>query len=123
MADPTLENEIRALEERLLQPDVRKSPDELDRLLAEGFMEFGSSGRAYDKPAVIEGLAAEPESEVRFSLEDFRVKRLAANVVLATYRLAGTTPPRSGSLRSSIWIRRNGVWRLTFHQGTRAEEK
>lgn len=37
---------LRALEEALLQPDVRKS-EELVALLADEFIEFGSSGRVY----------------------------------------------------------------------------
>ena len=119
MPDPALESEIRILEERLLQATTRSSRGQVDELLTNDFVEFGSSGRVFDKAAVIEYLAA--ESTAHFSMLQFRVKRLAPDVVLATY--IGVThqpgaPPRH-SLRSSIWTREGYIWQLTFHQGTR----
>ena len=126
MVDRGLEDEIRALEERLLLPDVRTSPDELERLLADDFVEFGASGRAFDRAAIIRALAT--ESGFHASISEFRVARLAAGVVLATYRLVADGSPagRRHSLRSSIWVRRDdrpdGVWRLAFHQGTRTDD-
>ena len=39
---------IRRLEEELLLPEVRKSVTRLAALLAEEFVEIGSSGRIYD---------------------------------------------------------------------------
>jgi len=120
-ADP-VSDEIRALEERLLQLGVRHSPGELDRLLADDFSEFGSSGRVFDKPAIIRSLAAELGGGWRYSLEEFRVVLLAPSVALATYRLVGHEPPDEPrhALRSSIWTSQDGSWRLVFHQGTRS---
>jgi hypothetical protein len=43
-----LASHLRALETSLLQPDVRKSK-QLVALLAEEFIEFGTSGRVYTK--------------------------------------------------------------------------
>ena len=40
--------ELKGLEEELLVPTVRKSP-RLEELLADEFIEFGSSGRIYTK--------------------------------------------------------------------------
>lgn len=51
MTNASLENHLRELEERLLQTDVRKSPEELDQLLADDFVEIGSSGRLFNKKA------------------------------------------------------------------------
>jgi hypothetical protein len=48
-----IEDEIRALEQSLLTPTVRSSAEELDRVLSDDFLEFGSSGRAYTKEQVI----------------------------------------------------------------------
>ena len=45
---------FRELEERLLQPDVRSSAEEIAKLLADEFIEFGSSGRVFNKHHVIE---------------------------------------------------------------------
>jgi hypothetical protein len=44
---------LRDLEERLLLPSVRASPDEVATLLADEFIEFGSTGRTYDKQQII----------------------------------------------------------------------
>jgi hypothetical protein len=121
-ADAALRDEIRRLEERLLDPRVRASRDELARLLAPEFVEFGSSGRVFDRDAVIAALAGEPD--VAFALSDLHVRELAAGVVLATYRVtAGRDAPQS-SLRSSLWVRRAKRWQILFHQGTptRSEE-
>ena len=117
--ESTLANRIRALEERLLQPDVRKSPQELDRLLANEFVEFASDGRPYDKRQVIEAL--QHEGAFRRSLIDFNFRRLANDVALATFR-AIREDTHSGeivsSLRSSIWRRDANEWQVVFHQGT-----
>ena len=119
MPDPALESEIRVLEERLLQANTRAARGQVDELLAPDFVEFGSSGRVFDKAAAMQFLAAESESH--FSMLQFRIKRLGSDVVLATYiavtHLPGA-PPRH-SLRSSIWVRENYIWQLVFHQGTR----
>ena len=47
---------LRRLEEQLLQPETRSSADQLGKLLADEFIEFGSSGRVFDKAKIIESL-------------------------------------------------------------------
>ncbi|HEV8548040.1 MAG TPA: DUF4440 domain-containing protein [Polyangiaceae bacterium] len=106
-----VEDEIRQLEERLLTPQVRGSRAELERLIADEFLEFGSSGRAFTKAGIIAQLASQPHVAQPAILEHFNVRMLAPGVVLATYRLAS-------SLRSSIWRHEAAGWRMLFHQGT-----
>lgn len=121
-ADATLEDHIRTLEERLLRPEVRASSEELGRLLAEDFFEFGSSGQVFTKQDVIGAL--KDESERHFTIEAFRAQTLGPGVVLATYRAIRCVRPRGEpaySLRSSIWRFEEGGWRLVFHQGTPTE--
>jgi hypothetical protein len=116
-----LQTEIRALEERLLDPEVRHSPSELDRLLADHFREFGSSGRVFTKESMIASLTAE-SGAFDYELADFTVTLLAPTVALATYALidvTSTNDPRR-ALRSSIWVQRDGSWRIVFHQGTQS---
>ena len=122
-ADPALENHLRQLEERLLQPNVRKSAEEVSELLAHEFIEFGSSGRIFDKQQIIASLQMEPT--VRRSLVDFKTWILAPAVVLVTYRAVrqGTSDePPIYSLRSSIWKLIDGRWQMVFHQGTLSQE-
>ena len=104
-----LENEIRDLEDQLVTPAVRASADALDRLVSDQFVEFGSSGRIYDKRDVVAQMLAAPDVSV--SVADFRVFALSPDVALATYRTGG-------SLRSSVWRREGDCWRIVFHQGT-----
>ncbi|HET7541691.1 MAG TPA: DUF4440 domain-containing protein [Polyangiaceae bacterium] len=105
----SLVDEIRDCEEQLLTPAIRASQDELERLVSDQFVEYGSSGRVYDKQAVIAQMLSAPNISVAVS--DFRVLELAAQVALATYRTGA-------SLRSSIWRREGEQWRIVFHQGT-----
>ena len=83
--DRSTTEQIRRLELRLLDPEVRASPGELSRLIADDFVEFGSSGRVYDKQGVIASLQG--EMGVSFSVRDFQARILASDVVLATYRI------------------------------------
>jgi hypothetical protein len=121
--DCSLTEELRSLEEQLARPDVRRSPAELARLIADDFREFGSSGRAFDKNQIIAALEA--QAACTLSIDDFQAKRLAADIALVTYRgtaqFAGS-PAKRHSLRSSIWRFRGGKWEVIFHQGTPAEE-
>jgi hypothetical protein len=123
-ADPSLQDHLRQLEERLLQPNVRKSGQEVSELLAHEFIEFGSSGRIFDKQQIIASLQMEPT--VRRSLVDFKTLILAPGVILVTYRVVrqGVVPNEQPihSLRSSIWKLIDGRWQMVFHQGTQSQE-
>jgi hypothetical protein len=115
---------IRELEARLLRPEVRRYPEELSRLLADDFVEFGSSGHVYDKQSIIQALQQGPGA--RYTLQDLQVKPLGPGVVLATYVVARSTARErtaARSLRSSIWGRREGGWQIVFHQGTLADDQ
>lgn len=91
---------LRRLEESLLRPDIRKS-ELASQLLAESFIEFGSSGRQYDKAQVIASLRS--ESPVTITVHKFKVSSLGSNVALVTYRACLDTEPLVHTLRSSIW--------------------
>ncbi|HEV8390792.1 MAG TPA: DUF4440 domain-containing protein [Dongiaceae bacterium] len=111
------EDFFRELEESLFKPEVRASASAIDRLLADDFVEFGSSGLTFDKKDVIDGLQSEPT--MQRALTDFRASPLAPDVVLLTYRSIrhGDSGERH-FLRSSIWKNFGGQWRMVFHQGT-----
>ncbi len=114
---------LRDLEEQLLRPEVRSSAQRVGRLLADDFIEFGSSGRTYDKAQTIEGLQQEvPDPAVQILLTDFSARQLAPGVILATYRTVcrGGGEPDQHRLRSSIWKLIDGRWQMVFHQGTPA---
>ncbi len=107
------------LEKQLLTPEVRRSPADIDRLLADEFVEFGSSGRVYTKQQCADGM-----SPIQASLSDFKAELLAPGIALTTYRLVKhdeTHSKMTHSLRSSIWKLKDSRWQMIFHQGTPAE--
>jgi hypothetical protein len=111
---------LRALEERLLDTTIRRNSDLVASLLADDFLEFGSSGRTFDKAAILEELRNEPSRPTPL-LSDFGIRPLAPDVMLVTYRttrLSSSGEPISHARRSSIWVNRDNRWQMTFHQGT-----
>ncbi len=123
---PPLEQHLRDLEARLLEPKVRGAPDDLAILLDDGFVEFSKSGRIYDKDGVVKALQSEvlqPSPRTFEPIADFKARLLGPGVVLVTYRVtehAGHGHAPTDSLRSSIWTSSEGRWRILFHQGTPA---
>lgn len=103
------QDEIQELEEQLATHSIRASAEALDQLIADEFLEFGSSGRVYTKADVIALILAAPSTAT--TLIEFRVSAVTADVALATYRT-------ERSLRSSLWRREGRAWRIVFHQGT-----
>lgn len=113
--------QLRKLEESLLDTAVRHDRRKMRSMLAENFLEFGSSGRVWTRNSIIELLAQETEF-VPPTIEDFRCAFLSDDVTLVTYRTVRTDPETGEvlvSLRSSIWTNESGAWRMRFHQGTR----
>lgn len=111
---------VRRLEEDLLRPEFRASREAIAALLADDFLEVGSSGRRYGKREILDVLSR--ESDFAASLSGFEARELMPGLVLATYRV---TRERSGaaaeeSLRSSLWRLQDGRWQILFHQGTRS---
>ena len=114
---------LRKLEEELLDPEVRRSPERVGRLLADDFVEFGSSGRAYVKTEILAALQKEtPDPGSSIMLTEFAARSLSPEVMLVTYRTVRSSErsanPRISRLRSSIWQKREGRWQMVFHQGT-----
>jgi hypothetical protein len=114
---------LQQLEEYLLQPLARKSSQEVSRLLADEFIEFGSSGRIYNKQQTLAAL--QHETPVQRTLTNFYAHALAPDVALVTYyiiRQAEPGTPPAHSLRSSIWQFLDDRWQMLFHQGTPTQE-
>lgn len=112
---PSTEALLAELELSLLQPRVRRS-GRVAGLLAEDFVEFGSSGRVFNKAQIIASLQAAPSVEVTTAL--LRVQLLAPQLALVTYRAHRHSQPPVHTLRSSIWRQTGKKWQMVFHQGT-----
>lgn len=108
--DPELTNKLIALEKRLHEPEIRKSPQEVGRLLADSFVEIGSSGRFYTRSDIIDELAS--EEGYRVDAADFAATQLSPAVFSVTYKTRNT-------VRESIWLDTEDGWKMVFHRGTR----
>lgn len=119
----SLTEELLELEKKLLDPESRSTPEKLAPLLADDFIEFGSGGHAYDKKRVLFLLRRLAPAEI--SIEEFRVINICDSAVLVTYRACTESTRTSAarySLRSSLWVLRDGSWQIVFHQGTNVPE-
>ena len=110
---------VLAGERRLLDPAVRADADLLGSLLDRDFAGIGPSGRRLDRRSIVAAAAADLGSAdpavASGDVEVLSVERLADDVMLLEWRLGSDTV----TLRSSLWVRRAGGWRLRFTQGTR----
>ena len=113
-------DEIRRLEETLHCHDTRRSSAAVEALLTEDFIEFGSSGRVYNQREMIELLAQEKKDDTTLVATDYLLRSISADAVLLTYRTCRRMANGSerSVLRSSIWQRGCGGWKMLFHQGT-----
>lgn len=111
--DSNLKGHLKELEESHINLEVRKSSDELGKILADDFFEIGSSGHIFYRQECIEGGVVLTE----MTLHNFEIYPLAPDVVLSTYFINDKTRNRN-TLRSSIWKLIDGRWQLYFHQGT-----
>lgn len=106
------------LETRLMDPEVRRNGTATETI-ADDFAEFGGNGRIFNKN---DALAMMRHHAPRvFALEEFNVRELTPGVALVTYRLQSQSidgGPGRMSVRSSIWVQREGKWQVTFHQAT-----
>ncbi|WP_233143862.1 nuclear transport factor 2 family protein [Lottiidibacillus patelloidae] len=113
--DISVHEQLLFLEKQLLAHNVRKSKDHLDKILADDFVEFGSSGIVFTKKDIIDRLST--EEEIDYVLTNFHTKILEENVVLTTFEIEKNAGVKY-TLRSSIWRKTDGKWQIVFHQGT-----
>jgi ribonuclease HI len=109
------DEEIVLRQERALLTDaVRADVAELGALLHPDFLEIGRSGRVWSR----DDTALSPAGDRSAIVEVMSLDRLSADAMLLVFR---ATDARGSTVRSSLWLRDGGRWRLRFHQGTPAE--
>jgi hypothetical protein len=119
----SLAEQLLELEKKLLDPELRRNPEKLAALLGDDFVEFGSSGHAYDKRRTL--FLLRKQLPKKLLIEEFRVIEIDPSAALVTYRAcseSGKVEAAKYSLRSSLWMQRNGAWQMVFHQGTPVSE-
>src|SRR6516225_7501521 len=82
-------NQLRRLEQSLLDSAVRRDAERLRQLLSDDFLEFGSSGRVWTRKSIIDMLATE-SNFFPPAIEEFECTFLSEKVVLVTYRTVRT---------------------------------
>jgi hypothetical protein len=106
---------IQHLERSLLKSEIRLSPQKLDRLLSDGFIEIGQSGRLYNKYDIIAELTGTPQSTAKFF--DFDVRALSDTLILAGYK--STNKGRTVQ-RHSLWEKTGAHWQILYHEAEAA---
>lgn len=104
------------LEQRLMSQATRLDAEEISRLIADDFTEFGASGGIWHKPDIVEQLPGQPFTPRTIS--EFAVKQLSPNTALVTYHCHTGSITSVTSLRSSIWRLQGDRWQMVSHQGT-----
>lgn len=115
-------NELRdtlyKLELSLVSQDNRSSAEKLNELLADDFIEYGSSGSIYNKEITIKSLTGAPSPT--YEVSDFEVVSLSEIFAQTRFKTIRTNldGTKLTSLRSSIWKKTGKNWQMYFHQGT-----
>ncbi|CAM5449907.1 nuclear transport factor 2 family protein [Streptomyces chartreusis] len=113
--DPAVRAAIEG-ELRLLDPDVRRSPEQLGALLHPDFHEFGSSGRRWDRASTLARLPRDTDPADRYVVTSgIEGIRLAPDLVHLTF---DTVYDGRHAHRSSLWRCTDAGWQMYFHQGT-----
>ncbi len=117
-----LKEKIIELELSLLKPEIRSSTQELNRLLADDFLEIPSTGTPYNKSHALNRIPSEEIPE--FTLQDYQLRVLGKNLVQLIYKASIKRQNQDVidySLRNSIWKLIEEKWQMLFHQGTQCQ--
>lgn len=119
-ATEALKAELHALEQRLLDPAVRADPARVRAMLTPDFLEFGASGRVFDRDAIVAALASEGPRQP-LQMRGFKLRPLGPGTALTLWRVKRDDGIET--LRSTIWQQQpDGRWLIAFHQGTVAAQ-
>jgi hypothetical protein len=118
-----LEKQLIEIERRLWANDAVFYKNNLIDEALLVFPETGVITRGIAVDAILtENAEGRRWAEVQF--DEVRSLRLAEDVALLTYRVAARwehEESKSSALASSVYVKRDGVWKLAFHQQTPIE--
>jgi hypothetical protein len=114
---PEDRKEITYLEECMWLESTRFDLAFQELRFAEDFVEFGRSGRVYQREEIIR--TQSDEIRAKLPLHDLQIRVVDVKTVLVTYNseavYEGVT---EYARRSSLWSRTSSGWVMRFHQGT-----
>jgi hypothetical protein len=121
MTSKELEEHLIAKEMDIVAAQKRRDFSAVEALLADGFHEIGSSGRLFSKSEILD--AIQEVQIIDCSFDSFKILPIDKECVIVTY-VATAKRSHKGhehwnrAYRSSIWMEREGSWRVVFHQAT-----
>jgi hypothetical protein len=121
MTSKQTEEQLIAKEMEIVAAGCRGDLKTIEPLLADAFLEIGSSGELYSKAEVLHAISDIPILDCIFG--EFNALPVGDDCLILTY---STRMKRSHkgqeftqhAYRSSTWVRRDGRWLLMFHQAT-----
>ncbi len=124
MDSKLLLNHLHHLEIELHKNEVRNDKDRLSELLHESFIEVVRYGKTNHKSDILANLPNEAISGTIWS-QDYNLEVLSDDLALIMYKSAMMDQDGNLSiytLRSSLWQKVAGSWRIRFHQWTPASK-
>lgn len=94
-----------------------------DHLVPEALLAFAETG-LITRDAAVDAIKQESASGKRWAeanFSDVRLLSIGAHAALLTYRVAARWAHETATYRalaSSLYVRRDGAWKLAFHQQT-----
>ncbi|PPE03412.1 GNAT family N-acetyltransferase [Holospora curviuscula] len=99
-----------------------KTKQDIENQMCDEFWEVGASGNVYTKKDVIETLLErynDPDYQDIWEAKDFELTTIAPDNYLLTYTLI--QDKTRVTRRSTLWSKKNGDWKILYHQGTLIE--
>lgn len=113
----SLRLEITKKENSLWEIETRANKQYMEELLHPDFIEFGRSGKKYDRIACIKALVGDFTTKI--PLPEIDIKMVSEDVLLVHYiSEAVFTSGKEIARRTSVWKKVDKDWLLLFHQGT-----
>ena len=117
---PATTNEPLDNEKRMIQAERNGDLKVFEDLMAAEAVTVGPDGERRNKTELIAIMRTLPPQNVTAS--EFVVMNAGANVEIVSYMVDSLLPDggRRRHTASSVWVRRDGNWKMLFHQGTLA---
>ena len=117
----SIAEQIKQLELKLLHFDLKTEPELINDLLSHDFEEISQSGKINARRDVVDWLIHK-DIHLQWSLNDFRIRMLTDELVMAMYtaqKMNDRNNLSKGSMRTSIWQRQGSAWKMIFHQASK----
>ncbi len=109
---------ILALEKEMHLTSTRRNRERMEQLLHPLFYEIGRSGLRYSRQDILSEFESEAELPP-IAVSEPELIPLSEDLALLSYiSNHATKPAHRFTLRTSLWQREGGMWRIRFHQGT-----